>query len=414
MKRWAALWAAAGLTSAKFAQGPIPGQSQPPRDDPPRQGGIGGIGLSISLGGKKKVKPLELRDAESPDAVAGQIIFTISNQSDPAKIASSAQLNLIESAPLDSIGIVMVVAAIAQGDSISAATARLQTINGVIAAQPNHLFQSHGTGKEKAKGRPPKRLSLHAIPQSPVAGRIAMVDTPVDLGHEVLKGARVTQSSYGVPIASGAHGTAIASLLVGEGGVPGSAQGANFHVYAAFSESKSRVALSQTRNLARAMDAALRAQPSVLVLAFGGRDDPLLARLLDAAHAQGICVVAAVGNGGSKAPVSFPASHRHSIGVTAVDTKLKLYPHASRGNAVDFAGIGVGQLVAVPGGYRTMSGTSFAAATLAGAMLRVPQCNGNRNPDGAMSAMVATAQDLGSKGRDLDFGAGLLRLTVKK
>ncbi len=332
--------------------------------------------------------------------------------SDPAKIAASAKLTLIESSPLDSIGVVMVVAAIAEGDSIRGATERLLAIKGVIAAQPNQLFQSHG--KEKGKAKQPKRLSLHAISQSPVSGRIALIDTPVALGHEVLKDGHITQSVFGVPATPGSHGTAITSLIVGSGGVPGSAQGANLHVYAAFTESKNGVALSQTRNLARAMDAALRAQPSVFVLAFGGSEDPLLARLLDVAHAKGICVVAAVGNGGPKAPVSFPASHRHSIGVTAVDTKLKIYPFASRGSAVDVAGVGVGQLVAVPLGYRSMSGTSFATATLGGALLRLPQCNGGRDPDGAMIALTATASDLGRKGRDPIFGAGLFRLAVQK
>ena len=65
-----------------------------------------------------------------------------------------------------------------------------------------------------------------------------------------------------------------------------------------------------------------------------------------------------------------------------------------------------------PGGRRAVSGTSFATAVISGALLRMPACNGGRDP-GAMKAQVAgLAQDLGVPGRDAVFGAGLFRLSA--
>jgi hypothetical protein len=162
------------------------------------------------------------------------------------------------------------------------------------------------------------------------------------------------------------------------------------------------------------MNEASRLRPDVLNLSFGGPRDRLLGLTLDTIRANGICVSAAGGNGGPTGKILFPASHPASLAVTAVDENLRGYTHASRGGRVDIAGVGVGLNAAVPGGRRAVSGTSFAAAVISGALLRMPACGGGRDPAAMKIGVAALAQDLGEKGRDPVFGDGLFRLGKAK
>ena len=409
MKRLIAGLALALLASAAVGQA-IPNQQRPNR---PNSSGIG-FGLSINLGGKKKPKtsPLEMRDAVIDEYVSGEVIFVIDGQGANAEgITRKANLSFIESAWLDESNVTMVVAALSLADTVPAAIARLEKQKGVAFAQPNYQFQLLGKSR-------PKRFDLHVIPekQTSVSGSIVMIDAAVDTGHANLAGASVTQQFFGTDKTPAVHGTAIAALLVGTGSYPGTAQGAKLTSLAAFGGSATDTVLSRTSYLAKAVNEASRLRPDVLNLSFGGPQDKLLGITLDTIRKNGVCVSAAAGNGGPGGKVLFPASHPSSLAVTAVDEKLKGYAYASQGARIDVAGVGVGLNAAAPGGRRAVSGTSFATAVISGALLRMPACNGGRNP-AAMKELVATrAQDLGAKGHDTVFGNGLFRLSapVKK
>lgn len=406
MKRLIAGLALASLASIATAQA-IPDRGQQPRPDRPN---IGGIGLSIKLGGKKKPKtpPLEMRDAVIDEYVTGEVIFVIDGRgANAAAIARKANVGFIESAFLDESNVTMVVAALPPGDTVPAAIARLEKQKGVAFAQPNYQFQLLGKSR-------PKRFDLHVIPekQTSVTGSIVMIDAAVDTAHANLSGASVTQQFFGTDKVPAVHGTAIAALLVGTGSYPGTAQGAKLTSLAAFGGSATDTVLSRTSYLAKAVNEASRLRPDVLNLSFGGPQDRLLGITLDTIRKNGVCVSAAAGNGGPGGKVLFPASHPSSLAVTAVDDKLKGYAYASQGARIDVAGVGVALNAAAPGGRRAVSGTSFATAVISGALLRMPACNGGRNP-AAMKEQVATrAQDLGAKGHDTVFGNGLFRLSA--
>jgi Subtilase family len=420
MKKSAAAILLAMLASVAAAQ-PIPGgQGQTPTSPgQPRSsngGGFGGIGLSIKLGGKKKPEgppaepTLEMRDVDVPDALSDQVIFVIQGPAPQAdRAARMGKVTIIETAYLDQSDVTMVVAQLASGDNVAAATARLEKQKDVGWAQPNYQFQLLG-------GKPPKRFALHAIPpnQPRVSGKIVMIDAPVDTEHDNLKGASIQQSFFGVSETPQLHGTAVAALLVGTGSYPGTAQGAELNSLAAFGPSVTGASLSRTSYLAKAMNEAARLRPNVLNLSFGGPEDRLLGVTLDAIRKNGVCVAAAAGNGGPKGHVLFPATHPASLAVTAIDESLRGYAYASQGTRVDISGVGVGLNAAVPGGRRAVSGTSFATAVISGALLRMPACNGARNPEAMKDQVAAYAQDLGAKGRDPVFGAGLFRLSAKK
>ena len=411
MKRLIAGLALASLASAALGQ-VTPGRGQQPRPNGPNSSGVG-FGLSIKLGGKKKPKlpegpPLEMRDAVIDEYVTGEVIFVIDGQgANAAAIARKANVSFIESTWLDESNVTMVVAALPPGDTVPAAIARLERQKGVTFAQPNYQFQLLGKSR-------PKRFDLHVIPekQTSVSGSIVMIDAAVDTAHANLAGASVAQQFFGTDKTPAVHGTAIAALLVGTGSYPGTAQGAKLTSLAAFGGSATTDVLSRTSFLAKAMNEASRLRPDVLNLSFGGPQDRLLGITLDTIRKNGVCVSAAAGNGGPSGKVLFPASHPSSLAVTAVDEKLKGYAYASQGERVDVAGVGVGLNAAAPGGRRSVSGTSFATAVISGALLRMPACNGGRNPAAMKEQVAARAQDLGAKGHDGVFGNGLFRLSA--
>ncbi|MGH6613402.1 S8 family serine peptidase [Sphingomonas sp.] len=389
----------------------VNGQAQQPVEPQPRRGiGLGGIGLSISLGKKRRPPVLEQMDQPVDAAVNGELIITIRGDAAEARrIADRAQVGLAETWPLESLDTVMAVVRLRFGDSAETATARLRAINTVQLVVPNTIYQTMGRGESKPASAPAWFTSAR-IPPDSVSGPIAMIDTPIDFSVEPLKAVRANQSFFGVAANAGVHGTAVASLLVGQRGVTGSARGAQLFNAAAFSQDARGATIGVTSNVAKALNAVVLQRPAVLVLAFGGNENPLLAQLLDVAHQRGICVVAAVGNGGPNTPVAFPASHRASFAITAVDERFSIYAYASRGNAISTAGVGVAQLAAVPGGYRVMSGTSFAAASVGGALMHLDACARDHRPDQARSIITDAALDLGPRGRDPIFGAGLFRL----
>jgi Subtilase family len=388
-----------------FAQAIPQGPRQPPpQQQPSRRGGaqMGPIGVSVDVGSL-----LALAKKPERTQVAGQVVFTVTDEAViPATIAA-VRGTLIDSVRLETLGETMVVVALPRGQTVEAATLTLSAMAGVIGVQPNYVFESL---QQNSAAALPKRLSLHGLPAGPVRGKIVVVETGIDLAHAALRGAAIEEVRITPGAAPGAHGTAVVALMVATSGpAQGVAQGAQIVNMAAFEENRAGVARAETRFLARAFDQGILRRPNVMNLSFGGPQDPLLSRLLDAASTRGICVVAAGGNGGPRSTTPFPASHAASFAITAVDENLRIYSGATPGNKLDVAALGVDVMSAVPGGYRRLSGTSFSTAILSGGLLRVSGCQTGQ-PASAREAIRASAQDIGARGRDNASGSGLFRV----
>ncbi len=371
-------------------------------------------GFSFNLGAQAEL--LTLRDRVIPDALPDQLVFTTT--ANPAAIAAAAGVDLLESTPLQSLKTVLVVVRLRRSDTLDAAETRLAAQAGLQDLQQNLLSQSLGDADVSL----PKRFAVHRLSNAAtqhVSGTIAMIDTAVALDHAALKGARIEQTSFITDATPAMHGTALAGLIVGTSvEVPGVARGARLVNLAAFTQRKDGISVATTSNLAKAMDAAAMLKPDVLNLSFGGKNDPLLTRLLDEINRRGVCVAAAGGNGGARAAVPFPASHPASLAVAAIDDKLKPYAVATHSARIDVSAVGVDVFVPVPaakgGGYRRMSGSSMATAFVAGNLLRMHECTRSHDPHAMRASVKAAAQDLGAVGPDPVFGAGLFRLPEKK
>jgi subtilisin family serine protease len=97
------------------------------------------------------------------------------------------------------------------------------------------------------------------------------------------------------------------------------------------------------------------------------------------------------------------------IAVTATDADDKLYSGANRGKHIAVAAPGVDLILPAPEkGYQVKTGTSFAAAEVSGIVALLLERKPDLGHDGVRAILTATARDLGPKGFDSQFGAGLV------
>ena len=164
-----------------------------------------------------------------------------------------------------------------------------------------------------------------------------------------------------------------------------------------------------TFGILKGLDWAAAHGARVINMSFAGPSDPAIHRSLVAAHKKGIVLVAAAGNAGPKSPPLYPAADPEVIAVSATDADNHLFEQSNRGRHIAVAAPGAQVLVAIPdGGYEISSGTSYSAAEVSGVVALMLARNARLTPNEVRSALLSTAHDLGPKGRDALFGAGLV------
>lgn len=246
---------------------------------------------------------------------------------------------------------------------------------------------------------------------------IGLIDTGIDLEHEALKGQaiEVLNVSQGAGKRSSLdHGTAIAALLVGRSGsaTPGLIPHARLIAIDAFSNEPGMADRSDVISLVNALEALVDRGVKVVNLSLSGPPNDVLKAAIDAALAQGIVLVAAVGNNGAGAEPSYPAAYPGVIGVTAVDRKLNAYRRATRGPYVAFAAPGVElRLAQSRGGTAIRSGTSYAVPFVSAAMAMLLARNAEIDVEEVNKHLQLATRDLGAPGRDTTFGYGLVQVT---
>ncbi len=150
----------------------------------------------------------------------------------------------------------------------------------------------------------------------------------------------------------------------------------------------------------------------------------------DQARAAGVVIVAAVGNEGSSTPF-YPAAFPSVLGVGAVDIDKARAPYSNFGTAVDVVAPGGNTARDVNGDgkpdgvlstaasdssgtlvndYAIWQGTSMATPHVAGVLALMKSVAPNLTPQDidALLASGALTEDLGTPGRDEQFGDGLI------
>jgi hypothetical protein len=237
--------------------------------------------------------------------------------------------------------------------------------------------------------------------------KVGLVDGGVDVTHPVFRNSIIHQHGCDGRSVRSAHGTAVASLLVGKSEpFNGAAPGAELFaadVYCGLGTGGAVDAI-----VGGIAWIASQRVPVINVSLVGPRN-VLLENVVKLVIARGHVIVAAVGNDGPAAPPLYPASYPDVVGVTGVDARRKVLLEACRGKQVDFAAPGADMAAAnLSPTFAAVRGTSFAAPIVAGllaASLREPDRAAAAK---AMENLTRAAVDLGSHGFDKTYGNGLV------
>lgn len=146
-------------------------------------------------------------------------------------------------------------------------------------------------------------------------------------------------------------------------------------------------------------------------LGSGYPSDVQLAAVNYAMSVKHVTIVAAAGNARTTgSPTSYPAAYAGVIGVAATDQNDQIASFSNQGSYVDVSAPGVSIASTWPGNrYAWLSGTSMASPHVAAAaalvLSRAAALNETVN---VQDVLTSTATDLGARGRDNDFGFGLI------
>jgi subtilisin family serine protease len=266
----------------------------------------------------------------------------------------------------------------------------------------------------------PRHYALAQIGHSPsaagraVGARIGLLDTDIE-EIPALDDVRITIQDFVGPQDgpdSRAHGTAIASLLVGldeKHGFRPVARGAELMAAAIVMRRNGR-GVTNVGLVMSGLDWLLGQQVQVINISLGGPDNAVMAMAIEAIARRSVLIVAAAGNDGPKGQPLYPAAYANVIAATAVDARERVFQRASRGPHVMIAAPGVDLWVPDAAQGRYVSGTSFAAAHVTGALALLRVAEPRARPAELKERLCGTAKNLGEPGRDPVFGCGLLQV----
>lgn len=242
--------------------------------------------------------------------------------------------------------------------------------------------------------------------------RIGMVDTGLNADHAALSDARIRvhRIDTGAAPSDLLHGTAVASLLVGDtdSRSPGLIPGAELVAVDAFQKT-ARDQRADAFALIEALDYLSAQDVRIVNLSLAGPPNTALARQIADMAAADMLLIAAAGNGGPRAAPAYPAAYDQVLAVTAVDRRGQVYRRANRGDHIDLAAPGVNVWTAASiSGARTKTGTSYAAPFVTAAAALIWQRDPSLSAAQLRDMLRNAARDLGPDGRDAIFGAGLI------
>ena len=244
-------------------------------------------------------------------------------------------------------------------------------------------------------------------------GDIGVIDTQVEADHPVLRGQRIEQRSFidNRPAAGTDHGTAVVSIIAGrsDSNIPGLAPGAKIYVAGVFHERDSKRE-ANAFDIVEALGWLADENVRTINLSFSGPNNAVLARAVSAVADQGTLMVAAAGNKGPLAGPAYPAAYDQVIAVTAVDTSLRPYRRANRGDYITVAAPGVRVWTAANGSGGTFrQGTSFASPFVTAILASANYDRNWRDVEESINWLKSNTRDLGKPGKDPQFGWGLIR-----
>jgi subtilisin family serine protease len=338
-------------------------------------------------------KVLDVDDAGAA-VVRGEVI-ALSPSPGSLNAAIHAGFEVTRKETLDGLDIDIVVLKAPAGLSTRQAVKRLRALDPAGRYDFDHLYSGAGATPREGETAAP------VAPHSAGASVVGLVDTGVATDHPAFTGLAIRQQGFAPGgVRPAAHGTAVASLLVGRaGGFQGAAAGARLLAADVYGDGPTG---GSADDIVRALAWLGRGQVPVINISLVGPPNMTMEAAVRALVARGVLIVAPTGNDGPAAPPLYPASYPGVIAVTAVDARRRLLPEAGRARHLDFAAPGAGFVAARPGGgYATVRGTSFASPIVAGELARLLPAPDPGRAAQAVRALAARAEKAGGLGAGL-------------
>jgi subtilisin family serine protease len=303
-----------------------------------------------------------------------------------------------------------------RGRTAPAVVRAIEADGSTVSVSLNYIMRLYGEAPASESAPPLDQYALAKmqLPQAHVLAQggdvlIAIVDGGVDASHPELRGV-IADTFDAVRAGNSAHphGTAVAGAIAAHARLKGSAPAARILVAQAFDRGQDRTegnGFTVAKSIYWATDRGAR----VINMSFAGMRDPSIEQSMRYARQKGVILVAAAGNKGPLSAPLFPAANPDVIAVTATDQNDKVFQAANRGKHIAVAAPGVELfLPGLNGTYQEISGTSFAAAEVSGAIALLIERKPDLTHDDARRILMLTARDLGPPGFDPHFGAGLV------
>lgn len=305
------------------------------------------------------------------------------------KIAREHGLSVVESWPMQLVGVDCVVMEVRDGRTPEVVAAELTSLPGVAWSQPLNEFNMQGAaarpadqtggGKAAYNDRLTAAQPWHLAPlHRRATGKgvtIAIIDSRIDTAHPDLAGQIAASRDFAAPghPAAERHGTGVAGIIgarPGNGlGIAGVAPGARIlGLRACWERPLGGATVCDTLSLAKALTFAIESRANVINLSLTGPADRLLSGLIDLGLARGITIVAAVDGRNPRA--SFPAFVSGVVPVAA--------SRLSGGEPAVYIAPGQDVPTTEPEGkWSVVSGSSFAAAHVSGLAALLRQLSGS-------------------------------------
>jgi serine protease len=245
---------------------------------------------------------------------------------------------------------------------------------------------------------------------------VAVIDTGMDVKHPELKDRVLppysVQNPAGQPIVQD-HGTHVAGIIAGEqnNGIGG--YGVNPKAKILPIDVFSGGMFTSDYTIAEAILYAVSQNVKVINMSLSGpMESPILAEAVKKAVDAGITIVAAAGNSWGES-IEYPAAYEGVIGVSATNWDNEVAKFSSFGANIDLAAPGEAIYSSFYSPYKgstfaEASGTSMAAPAVAGVVSLLLSKYPDLKPFEIEAILKMTANDLGDKGFDIKYGAGMV------
>jgi hypothetical protein len=385
---------------------------------PPSAGGGGSAGQASSkqkpqamakqsgaAGGGNGNRPSGVPPRGETRFVADEVVVEFApNASQPAidQIARRYNLTRLESQNFPLIGASLYHYRLGGRRSVADVIGALESERTVASAQPNYLYtlQEQSAPPAATDGDAAQYVlaKLHVREAQQIAtGKdvlIAVIDSQIEPQHPDFADTIVKSfDAAGGDTTAHKHATAMAGAITAHGKLLGVAPGAKLLAAHAFGNGDAKgTSYAIYKSLQWAADNGAR----VVNMSFAGPLDPDLHRLLAAAYAKDLVLIAAAGNAGPKSPPLYPAADANVIAVTATDSGDGIYNMANRGDYIVVAVPGVDILAAAPAGsYQVTTGTSIAAAHVSAVAALLLERKPTLKPGEIRAMLSSSGQPLG-------------------